>query len=96
MVHKKYGRRRILLAASSCLATTAVLTFYLWHLTENVRLGYAVTDAQAKILALQEDIAVLTSVREGLSAPDAVERIARERLGLQDLRDDQVVIVKRR
>jgi cell division protein FtsL len=96
MVHKKYQRRRILAAAAACLAVMAVLTFYLWHLTENVRLGYAITKARDEIRATLKDITLLETEREALSSPEVIERIARERLGLQALRDDQVVYEKRR
>jgi cell division protein FtsL len=94
MVHKKYSRRQILLAAGASLVVMAVLTFYLWHLTENVRLGYAIGRSENEKLKLEMDILNLKSVRESLASPGRVEKIARESLGLADLRDDQVVYEK--
>jgi cell division protein FtsL len=91
MVYKKYDRRRVLLAAAACFIVIAVLTFYLWHLTENVRLGYTVTEAQSQRHSLEKDIKRLKTERETLSSPEVVEKIAREELGLQDVRDDQVI-----
>jgi cell division protein FtsL len=96
MVHKKYDRRRILLAAAASLVIMAVLTFYLWDLTENIRLGYAIGRAESEIGALERDIRGLQVERETLSSPERVDKIARNELGLEDLRDDQIIYEKRR
>ncbi|MBM3311721.1 MAG: hypothetical protein FJY80_09450 [Candidatus Aminicenantes bacterium] len=94
MVHKKYSRRQLLMAAGASLVVMAVLTFYLWHLTENVRLGYAMGMSENERQKLEKDILNLKSVRESLATPGRVEKIARELLGLADLRDDQVAYEK--
>ncbi|MBM3293359.1 MAG: cell division protein FtsL [Candidatus Aminicenantes bacterium] len=96
MVHKKYSRRQILLAASACLVVMGILTFYLWHLTENIRLGYAVGRDQSAKQRLEKDIQSLKAEREALSSPERIEKIAREKLGLGDMRDDQIVYEDRK
>jgi len=95
MVHKKVSLRRILLAAAACLMIVGVLTFYLWHLTENIRLGYAVGRNQDEKRVLEKEIRNLKAEREALSSPHRVEKIAREELGLEDLKDGQILYEKR-
>jgi cell division protein FtsL len=91
MVHRKFSRKQIVAAAAVSLGIIAVLSFYLWHLTENVRLGYAISLAQNAIQRLDKDVMRLKTQRTALLSLDRVERIARERLGLTDPRKDQVL-----
>jgi cell division protein FtsL len=91
MVHKKFARRQIILAAGISLAVICVLSFYLWHITENVRLGYAVSDARSRIRALQEDVNRLKTRKASLLSLERVEKTARKELGLTDPREDQII-----
>ena len=91
MVHKKFHRRQIMSAAGISLAVILVLSFYLWHLTENVRLGYAVNDAKRTIRNLQKEVALLKTRKAALLSLERVERTARTELGLTDPREDQII-----
>lgn len=92
MVRRKLGRKDILVGIAGGVITIAVLTFYLWHSTENVRLGYAVGKAEDKIRALRSDIRILETRKAARLAPSVVDRTAREKLGLVDPREDQIII----
>jgi len=91
MVHKKFSHRQIISAAGVSLAAIFILSFYLWHITENVRLGYAVNTAKATIRNLQEDVNRLKTRKASLLSLDRVERTARTELGLTDPREDQII-----
>jgi len=92
MVRRKLGRKDILIGIAVGAFTIAVLTFYLWHSTENVRLGYVVGQAEDEIRALRSDIRILETRKAARLAPAVVDRTAREKLGLVDPREDQIII----
>jgi cell division protein FtsL len=94
MVHKKYSLQEIALGALGGLLTIFILTFYLWHLTENIRFGYATTSAEKEIQSLQEDLKSLEAKKASLLRLERVERIAKERLKLSEPREDQIIIEK--
>jgi cell division protein FtsL len=91
MVHKKYTFRQVALAAAAGLALVFILCFYLWQVTETIRLGYEAGKAESAKLALEKDVHRLEAEKAALLALDRVERTAREKLGLADPREDQVV-----
>lgn len=91
MVHKKFTRRQIVSAAGMSLAVVFVLTFYLWHITENVRLGYSINAAGDKIQTLQEEVNRLKTLKASLLTLERVEKTARAELGLTDPREDQII-----
>ncbi len=92
MVRRKLGRKDILVGIGGGIVTIAVLTFYLWHSTENVRLGYAIGKAEDEIHALRSEIRILETKKAARLAPAVVDKTAREKLGLTDPREDQIII----
>lgn len=92
MVRRKPSRRDILLGIAGGVLTISFLTFYLWHSTENVRWGYAIGRAEDELRALRSDLRILETRKAARLAPAVVDRIAREKLGLQDPREDQIII----
>lgn len=67
-----------------------ILTFYIWHLIESIRVGY---DASSLILELQDmrqRIEKLETRKAELLALERVERIAEDKLNLQHPRKDQI------
>jgi cell division protein FtsL len=92
MVRRKLSRKDILLGASAGALLFSVLTFYLWHSAENVRWGYAVGQAEDDLRSLRNDIRILKTKKAARLAPAVVDRIAREKLGLQDPREDQIIL----
>jgi cell division protein FtsL len=95
MVRKKIGKSTILALALGGLAAILILTFYLWHLTEDVRLGYAITGAQTQRKDLNTAIQKLKTKRATLLSLDRVESTARRDLKLADPREDQIVYENR-
>jgi hypothetical protein len=91
MVRKKFSRKEIALWGLASLATVLTLTFYLWHINENVRLGYQIVRSESRRAELMDDIKTLRTRRAELRAPDRVEKIARGELGMTDTREDQII-----
>jgi hypothetical protein len=92
MVRRRLNAREILFIVGGSLVMLAVLTFYLWHITENVRLGYAIGSAEDELQRLQSDIRILEIRKAAHLAPGVVDRTAREKLGLTDPREDQIIV----
>jgi len=91
MVHKKYTLRQVLAALGAGVILVFILSFYLWQITETIRLGYETGRAESTKSALEKDVQRLQAERASLLALDRVERTARARLGLADPRPDQIV-----
>ena len=91
MVHKKRTKREIALGALASLLTVLILTFYLWHITENTRLGYSIGSCENELKALQEGVQKLEAKKAALLSLERVEKIAREQLNLSEPRPDQVI-----
>lgn len=96
MVHKKYTFRQVALAAAAGTVLVFILAFYLWQITETVRLGYEAGKAESAKLTLEKDVHRLSAEKASLLALDRVERMAREKLGLADPREDQIVYEEKR
>jgi len=95
MVRKKLGQKAILWRTLAGVLTMLTLTFYIWHLTENVRLGYEIVQGEHRLRALGEDIKKLRTKRAALLSLERVNRTARQALKLGDPREDQVIYEKR-
>jgi len=95
MVRKKIGKKTVLAVILGGLTVVLILTFYLWHLTEDVRLGYAIAQGQRLSKGLTADIQKLRTKRAELLSLDRVERAARRDLRLADPREDQIVFENR-
>jgi cell division protein FtsL len=91
MVRKQHSAREIGLWLAAALLVFAVLTFYLWHLNENIRLGWDTSKRESEKQSLREEVKKLETRKSELLALERVERIARADLGLTDPRDDQFV-----
>jgi cell division protein FtsL len=91
MVHKKRTKKEIALGALASLMIVLTLTFYLWHITENTRLGYAIGSCENELKTLQEGVQKLEARKAALLSLERVEKIAREELGLAEPRADQVI-----
>jgi cell division protein FtsL len=96
MVHKKYTFRQVAFAAAAGTVLVFILAFYLWQITETVRLGYEAGKAESAKLTLEKDVHRLAAEKAFLLALDRVERTAREKLGLADPREDQIVYEDKR
>lgn len=79
------------LTAGAILLVLGLLTFYIWHQTESIRMGYQIGDIEARNAVLREEIRKLETRKEQLLSLETIDRIAREKLGLSDPRGEQVV-----
>jgi cell division protein FtsL len=91
MVRKKYSRKQIALAIFGSFMTILTLTFYLWHLNENIRLGLETSKREDEFKILREDVKKLEAQRAGLLSLERVEKIAKEDLKLAEPKEDQVI-----
>ncbi len=91
MVRKKFNRNEIAFGVLASLMTILTLTFYLWHITENIQLGYDISRTESYVKALQEDIKKLETKKSTLRALSRIEKKAREELKLVDIREDQII-----
>ena len=91
MVRKKYQKKEIVLAAVCLLLAVATLTFYIWHQSALISLGYQTSGLEMQIARLEVEIKTLETAKAALLAPDRVERIARAQLSLVDPADGQII-----
>lgn len=91
MVRRKWSLKGVALGAAFFALAASVLTFYVWYQTESVKLGLDIADRDRRIRRLEEDIEALELRKAALLDPARVERIAREKLGLVDPKDDDIV-----
>jgi cell division protein FtsL len=95
MVRRKVDLKGIAVVATFVLAGVVLLTFYVWYQTESVQLGLDLDKSEARIRELEMDIEGLKLRKAALLDPRRVETIAREKLGLVDPKDEEIVYEKR-
>ena len=95
MVRRQYAVRQIVFGSVLALLFGAVLTFYLWHLNENIRLGWDNAKLESELLKASEQVERLQARKAQLLAPDRVEKIAKSELKLGEPRQDQIVYEER-
>ncbi len=91
MVHKKYTKKKIAVGILASLGTILILTFYLWHITENIRLGYEIGRCENNLQTLREEVKKLETKKASLLSLERIEKIAREKLSLTEPRQDQII-----
>ena len=95
MVRRQYAVRQIVFGSVLALLFGAVLTFYLWHLNENIRLGWDNAKLESELLKASEQVERLQARRAQLLAPDRVEKIAKSELKMAEPRTDQIIYEER-
>ena len=91
MVRRKFKRREILIGLFALLSVILVVTFYIWHQVESVRLGYETNRLETEIADLKKEVKKLEVRKSDLLSLDQVERISKKSLGLQAAREDQII-----
>ena len=94
MVRRKWSLKGIALGAALAVAGSGILIFYVWYQTESVRLGLEIGQSEKRIRELEESIEALKMRRAALLDPGRVEKIAREKLGLIEPVDDDIIYRK--
>jgi len=90
MVRKKYSKKEIILIVFSIIFIIFILTFYVWHQMESVRLGYEASELEEKVLKLEKEVEELESRKAFLLSLERVEKIARGDLKLVMPKDEQI------
>lgn len=91
MIRKKFSRREITLGIAGAVIVTFILSFYVWHQTESIRLGYKVRELENQARLLQKEIRKLETIKAHYLALENVEKIAKEKLNLSPARKDQII-----
>ncbi len=91
MVRKKLGKKEIILGITCTLFALLILSFYVWHQTESVSLGYDSAELEQRVIQLEKEVEKLETIKSNLLALDRVEKIARERLKLTEPKDGQII-----
>jgi cell division protein FtsL len=91
MVRKKFSKKEIAIGIACTLFVLLVLSFYVWHQTESVSLGYDTAEMEQRVIQLEKEVEKLETVKSSLLTLDRVENIARNKLDLVEPKDGQVV-----
>jgi cell division protein FtsL len=91
MVRKKFKRREITLSLGVISIIILILTFYIWHQVESVRLGYETRELEARVQSLMKEVETLEAEKSSLLSLDRVETIAKKELGLRPPIDNQII-----
>ncbi len=91
MVRKKYTAKEIILFVSCTIIVIFILTFYIWHQMESIRIGYEIGTLEEKVLTLGRQVDELQTEKSYLLSLDRVEKIAKEELNLVEPKKEQLV-----
>jgi cell division protein FtsL len=91
MVRKKFTKKEIALAVLCTVLIILILTFYIWHQTESVRLGYEINRLEEKVQKLQIEVEELETTKSSLLSLEKVEKIAKEKLKMTKTTEEQIV-----
>jgi cell division protein FtsL len=91
MVSKKFTKKQIAIGILCMVFIIALLTFYIWHQAESIRLGYQTQELEEEIAAIEKDIEQLEAEKASLLALERVEEIATQTLKMRPPEDKQIV-----
>jgi len=91
MVRRRWSLKGIALAAALAVTIIGILTSYVWYQTEAVKLGLDIGRSDSEIRELEESIEALELRKAGLLAPGRVDGIARDKLGLVEPSDEDII-----
>ncbi|NIO49401.1 MAG: cell division protein FtsL [Candidatus Aminicenantes bacterium] len=91
MVRKKYTTKEIMLFVFCTIIVIFILTFYIWHQMESIRIGYEIGKLEEKVLTLRRQVDELQTEKSSLLSLDRVEKIAKEELNLVEPKKEQLV-----
>ena len=91
MIRKKITKKEILIGIVSTLVIITLLTFYIWHQAETIRLGYKTQELEEDISNLKKEIEQLEAEKSSLLSLERVERIARKTLKMKPPEEQQIL-----
>jgi len=80
-----------MLFISCTIIVIFILTFYIWHQMESIRIGYEIGTLEEKVLTLRRQVDELQTEKSYLLSLDRVEKIAKEELNLIEPKKEQLV-----
>lgn len=80
-----------MLFVSCTIIVISILTFYIWHQMESIRIGYEIGKLEEKVLTLRRQVGELQTEKSFLLSLDRVEKIAKEELNLVEPKKEQLV-----
>jgi len=80
-----------MLVITCTLFIISILTFYIWHQVEAVRLGYKINRLEEKIQKLKIEVEELETTKASLLSLEKVERIAKDKLKMVNTQENQKV-----
>ncbi len=80
-----------MLFVSCTIMVIFILTFYIWHQMESIRIGYEIGTLEEKVLTLGRQVDELQTEKSSLLSLDRVEKIAKEELNLVEPKKEQLV-----
>jgi len=91
MVRKKFTKKEIMLVVFCTIFIISILTFYIWHQVEAVRLGYEINRLEEKVQKLQIEVEELEAEKSARLSLEEVERIAKEKLKMVETKESQKI-----
>ncbi len=91
MVRKKFNKKEILLGFLLTILVISILTFYIWHQMESIRIGYETGELEKRINTLIKKIEILEAKKSYLLSLENVEKIAIEELNLAKPKKNQII-----
>ena len=91
MVRKKFNKKEILLGFLITILVISILTFYIWHQMESIRIGYETGELKMRINTITKKIEILEAKKSHLLSLENVEKIAIEELNLAKPKKNQII-----
>ncbi len=91
---KKNSNDSFLIYLFAIFLFAASIMFYLWHHIDVIRAGYRIEELKNRKKALQEDIRQLKIKKSELIRLDRVDEIAKNKLGLIKVKEDEIIVIK--
>jgi cell division protein FtsL len=91
MVRKKFNKKEILTGFLITILVISILTFYIWHQMESIRIGYETGKLKKRINTLTKKIEILEATKSHLLSLENVEKIAIEELNLAEPKKNQII-----
>ena len=91
MITKRVNKKHLALSIFAGFFVVFFLTFYIWHQTESVRIGYKTKDLENTIDHLKDEIEQLETQKADLLSLDTVEQMARQELGMVLPSEKQII-----
>jgi len=91
MVRKKLSKKAFGIVISGTLFAVILLSFYIWHQVEAIRVGYKTRELEKQVVRLREEVKTLEALKVSLLSLERVEKIAQEELNLSSPGENQIL-----